>query len=322
MPNISVILPFYNAEKYIQDTIKSVLNQTYEDFEIILINDGSSDNTEDKILDLNPPKNKFTYIKNPTNLGVSISRVIAQKISDSKYIAVMDADDICERTRFENSINFLENNEDISLLSTQFSILNQSNSTSSYPSDHGLIKLHLMFECIICHPTVFFKREILNKVNYRHEFTKAHDYDFYLQCISSNLKIHTLGTCELQYRVHPESSTRSNPERVIKESSEVRRRFIPEVMPNIDKQSLEAFLFLLEAKIPQSIQQYVRTTADFDRFFEFSEKAVGVDNNLFKLMLKNLWLKFNNHLMSINFISERDIALMALTDKSIHRLVY
>jgi len=115
-PAVSVVMPVYNGEKYLRESIDSILNQTYTDYEFIIVNDGSNDKTEEIILSYND--NRIRYIKNEKNLQIVKSLNRGIELAKGRYIARMDADDISLPRRFEKQITFMENNLEIGVCGT------------------------------------------------------------------------------------------------------------------------------------------------------------------------------------------------------------
>ncbi|HGF9542707.1 TPA: glycosyltransferase family 2 protein, partial [Acinetobacter baumannii] len=113
---VSVVLPAYNAELYLKEAIDSVLSQTFTDFELIILNDGSIDRTEEIILSYND--SRIVYVKNEKNLGLIGTLNKGINLAKGKYIARMDADDICLPERFKKQVDFLEKNNEIDLIGT------------------------------------------------------------------------------------------------------------------------------------------------------------------------------------------------------------
>ena len=111
MPKVSVIIPTYNREEFITETIKSVLNQTYKDFEIIVVDDGSTDNTKQK---LEPFKSKIKLIEQK-NSERAVARNNGVKSSSGEYIAFLDSDDLWIKNKLENQVNFLDEKKDFIL---------------------------------------------------------------------------------------------------------------------------------------------------------------------------------------------------------------
>lgn len=166
---ISVILPAYNAERYLSEAIDSVLNQTYTNFELIIINDGSTDKTEEIILSYLDPR--IRYVKNEQNLKLIKTLNKGIDLAKGKYIARMDADDISLPTRLEKEVEFLEKHTDIDVVSCFPYNLNMKGKIlgrSSYFVVTRPIpcKFVSMFEPSICHPACMFRADSIRKFKY------------------------------------------------------------------------------------------------------------------------------------------------------------
>jgi len=122
MPVVSVIMAAFNAQDTIKDSINSILNQTFSDFELIIANDGSTDNTKEIVLSFIDPR---IILIDMENKGPSIARDIAIKKSKGKYLAILDSDDIALPERLQKQVNFLENNKDYILVGSNAIILDR-----------------------------------------------------------------------------------------------------------------------------------------------------------------------------------------------------
>ncbi|HSA05956.1 MAG TPA: glycosyltransferase [Candidatus Gastranaerophilales bacterium] len=120
---ISIIIPAYNAENYIKNAINSVLNQTYQNFEIIIINDGSTDNTENVIKQFDDTRIKYFYQENQ---GVSSARNKGIELSQGEYIAFLDADDLWLPEKLQLQLDFLKKNPEISLVYSNLELIEES----------------------------------------------------------------------------------------------------------------------------------------------------------------------------------------------------
>lgn len=123
MPKVSVVMPAYNAEKYIGESIKSILNQTFIDFEFIIINDGSRDRTKEIILSYS--NDRIVYLENEINSGIVVTLNKGLEYATGEYIARMDADDIAVAERLEKQIEFMEENKDVGVLGTGICIFGE-----------------------------------------------------------------------------------------------------------------------------------------------------------------------------------------------------
>lgn len=185
-PKISVLIPVYNtAEEYLRDAIESILNQTYGDFELIILNDGSTNNCEDVIKSYSDERIK--YYKNEANLGLSKTRNNLHELANCEFIAYMDSDDISDKTRLEKQINFLEKNPDVNIIGTNCEKFPKY-SVDNYFISHQDIKNSFLFRgCGFCSASAMIKKRILDetKIKYDENIVSAEDYTFWLELIDS-----------------------------------------------------------------------------------------------------------------------------------------
>jgi glycosyltransferase involved in cell wall biosynthesis len=113
MPKVSVVIPFYNAMKYLPETVDTVLQQTYSDYEVVIVNDGSTENIEDWVRNLNHPKIRLI---NQENQGCAGARNTGIQQSNGEYIAILDADDLWHPTKLEKQVNLLEKHPEVGLV--------------------------------------------------------------------------------------------------------------------------------------------------------------------------------------------------------------
>lgn len=205
---ISVVMPVYNAEKYIGEAIESILNQTYRDFEFIIINDGSTDKTKE-IIDLYSDS-RIVYLENEQNSGIVVTLNKGLDFATGEYIARMDADDIAVDNRLEKQIIYMEKNKDVGLLGTGIHIFGENNESTDrvFTTDSKQLKAELIFNSCIAHPTVMIRKDILiqNKMRYNSEFAGAEDYCLWWD-ISKVSNISTLPDILLNYRIHSSQIT-------------------------------------------------------------------------------------------------------------------
>lgn len=212
-PLVSIILPAYNCEKYIGKTIKSLLNQTYTQFELLIINDGSLDNSTNIINDFTDTR--IVHIQNNGNQGLIFSLNKGLEIAKGKYIARIDADDICLPTRLEKQVEWLEKNKETAVVATQIHFINeQDEETGNWPLDLETttakqIKRVMLWQNCIAHPSVMMRSSVLKKYCYNSKQKHSEDYDLWLQLISDGHTIEKVPEQLLKYRVHNQSVTGS-----------------------------------------------------------------------------------------------------------------
>ncbi|MDD3435733.1 MAG: glycosyltransferase [Candidatus Gastranaerophilales bacterium] len=202
MPKISVIMTVYNTkEEYLREAVESILNQTYKDFEFIIINDGSINNAKDVILSYDDKRIK--YFENEKNIGLVKSSNKGLDIAQGEYIARMDSDDISMPERFEKQIKFMEENPEITVLGTYFKIL-PTNETVKPPTKNDEIVEHLLYvNSAFAHPSVMLKKSLLDKYSarYNENYQYAQDYGLWLSLINKAV-FANLDEVLLYYRVH------------------------------------------------------------------------------------------------------------------------
>lgn len=179
MALISVIMPVYNEHPYyLQLAIKSILNQTIKDFEFIIINDASTNETENIILSYNDARIK--YLKNENNLKITRTLNRGLEIASGKYIARIDSDDFSAKTRFEKQIEYLENNNDVGVLGTYFKRVHK-NADILIPSKIKDVMLFLRYcQNCIAHSSVMFRKSVLEENNLSYDTNCLHAEDYKL----------------------------------------------------------------------------------------------------------------------------------------------
>lgn len=200
MPKISVIMPVYNCEMYIKEAIESILNQTHTNFEFLIIDDASTDETVSIIKSYTDPR--IQLIIKPINSGYTESLNMGLALAEGKYIARMDGDDISLPERFAKQVFFLENQPDVVLCGTLFSIIG-SNAIVAVPENHDAIKLALLRGNCIAHPSVMIRKQTLDEFSIVYDVSKepAEDYDMWVRLISKG-SLHNLQEVLLKYRMH------------------------------------------------------------------------------------------------------------------------
>lgn len=228
-PIVSVLMPVYNCEKYISEAVQSIFNQTFIDFELIVIDDCSTDSTVEIIKKFSDKRIKL--IQKPINTGYTNSLNMAILEAKGKYIARMDGDDIALPERFTKQVSFLEKNPDIILCGTSVRLLGEK-AIWMHPSCNDEIKVKLCFSTAFNHPTVMIKKEVLLVHNYNKDFEPAEDYELWTRLVFVG-KVANLNEVLLDYRIH--SNQISNSKRKQQEDNIERCRFLMLERLGIDK---------------------------------------------------------------------------------------
>lgn len=197
----SIIMPAYNSEKYISEAIESVLKQTYTNWELLIVNDCSTDNTEEIIKSYQQRKTKIKLINQKENQGVANARNTGIQNAKGKYIAFLDADDIWREEKLQKQIQILQNsNADITY--TAYLMIDETGKTIKKRSVKETLKLKdLLKENSIIFSSVVCKREILKDKNFKSEWYHE-DYIFLLDVAKENKTFKGINESLMQYRVH------------------------------------------------------------------------------------------------------------------------
>lgn len=215
MKKLAILMPTYNAESYLVDSVESVLNQTYADFDFYIYDDCSVDNTAEIIAKYNDQR--IFYRKNPENLGVAkiLNIGLEELLPQYEYIARMDADDWCYSERFKKQIAFMEANSHIDMSGTQGywlkNINEEPDSGWQYPVSHSYLKYYLLFGASFGHSSLIFRsKSFLNKkFRYNELIATCEDWDLWIQ-IANNGNVANLPDFLMKYRILENSNHRSS----------------------------------------------------------------------------------------------------------------
>jgi glycosyltransferase involved in cell wall biosynthesis len=209
MPTISVLMTVFNAERFVKESIESILVQSFSDFEFIILNDGSTDNSLSIIESFTDHRIRIINIG---KLGYYFAKQRLIKEAKSEYIAIMDADDIAYPNRFEKQLLFLQNNPTYSLVSARANYIDVNNKDLKKSIDffesNDEIKCNLLFTNVIVHPCVMIRKSILDEHNLNYLPIAGEDFDLWIR-IAQRSKVYNLNNFLLSYRIHPNNMTHS-----------------------------------------------------------------------------------------------------------------
>lgn len=210
-PLISVIVPCYNSQDTIEDSLRSIKQQTYKNIEVIICDDGSSDNTVDLVEGFVLSDKRFNLIKNDNNKGLifTLNRLVDE--SKGEYVCRIDSDDKMTINRVERQLSYMLNNEVIGVGSWY----------KQFSAKKKLVKLPLIFNDIVhslpftnpfCHPSMMIRRDVMVANRYNSKFLHAEDYELWVRLIRQGYKLENIKCVTTLYRVHPEQVSTSNSE--------------------------------------------------------------------------------------------------------------
>lgn len=240
MKMVSVITSVYNCEKYIAEMIDSILKQTYKDWELIIFDDASTDNTWDIIL--NYQDCRIKKFRNNENQGLTVNLNKALKIATGEYIARIDGDDVAYPRRLEKQVRFMNEHPDLVLLGCWMKSFGSKELIMQKEIDFEVLKINLLFNVIAFHPSFIMRRDVLYKhhIHYNEYLKCAQDYDLEYQ-LSKHGKIENIPEILMKYRVHEGQVTTSKLEEQKFFAAITRERIISDLGIKLKKEECEAW---------------------------------------------------------------------------------
>lgn len=305
LPEISVVMPTYNGDKWIRESIDSVLNQTFENFELLIIDDGSSDSTKEIIENYKKAdKRIITVYKSHT--GATDSQNVGINIARGSWIARIDQDDICEPERLSKQLAFVYNNPEIDLLGSGFIEIDKDGNyikKHSFPRHHKRLTANLeTLRRFFPHSSAFYRLDAARKVGkYNIRFIRADDWDLW-QRLSEQGKIACLAEPLVKIRKHAgQMSLLDNNKRSFLDAATAGvchflRKAGYNNIPSLDKSEENWFLFLnwVEKRMVETdIVLERKIWIDAREEYFYSQKNI---KNKFFLMLR---LTRSGHLVSL-----------------------
>ncbi len=211
IPQITVLMAVYNGERFLRESVESILNQTFRDFEFLIINDGSTDGTCNILHSYDDPR--IRVVDNEQNIGLTRSLNRGLALARGEYIARQDADDRCHQIRLERQVAFMEANPEVVLLGTQVCFVNELGTPARWVYSHRPvsnlgIQWRLMIDSAFIHSSVMFRRKvILNELHgYNEAFPSRQDAELWSRVIVDH-KVQNLSETLVDLRVHTGSIT-------------------------------------------------------------------------------------------------------------------
>jgi len=259
MKRVTVVLPVYNGSKYLKETIDSVLNQTYKDFDFLIINDASTDNSEDVILSFTDPRIK--YHLNEMNLGSIGAPVKGMNMSETEYIARIDQDDIWLPAKLEKQIQIMDADPQIGICGTSIELFGDRSGVKIFPITNEHLKVGFLFFCCMSHPSVVFRKSFLVEtgVTYNETYRLADDYKMWIDCIDLT-QIYNISEPLVRYRQHEEQiCSTANAPKQMQVQNKVRLEMLERISLDFSRDEMKFHInHFVEGKI-ESINDYKRS---------------------------------------------------------------
>ena len=175
MPKVSVLMPIYNTkEEYLREAIESVLSQTFKDFEYIILNNSPTNTALDDIV-ASYKDERIRYVKSDYEMGISKGRNKLMELALGEYLAVLDHDDICLSTRFEEEVKVLDEHPEVGVVGCWVERF-PSTKIAEYPEHNEDIERYLMQGCAVAHTAAMIRKSVVNGVQYEEAYSPSEDY--------------------------------------------------------------------------------------------------------------------------------------------------
>ena len=299
-PAISVIMSTYNEEKYIETSLKSILNQTFGDFEIIIVDDASTDNTR-KLIE-NIKDDRIHLICNEENQGLTKNLNKALKYVKGRYIARMDGDDIAFPKRFEKQMKYMEKHPDTMLVSCYTKSFGDSDLVFALPDDSEILKVRMLVRPVYAHPGFMMRRELIEAgYRYDEEYRTAQDYEFASR-VAGKHKIGLVPEVLLLYRVHKKQISAKAGNQQFTNADKIRKRQLERLGIKLTEKEWEGYQMLVKESTADSLEDFYRVNDILNKLIECNKKAKIYDLRIMENTLKKMlytWVIRNRNMKYI-----------------------
>lgn len=239
VPTVTVLMPVHNGEKYLYESIKSIQDQTYTDWELLIVNDASTDDTVMVIEEYQKRDDRIRLLTNEQNLRIARTLNRGMLEARGKYIARMDDDDISLPTRIEKQVAIMESHPEISVVGTWQRHFGTNDWIHCPPETPAEMQAALLFKCEACHSTIMLRRDdfVQNELFYDPNFL-SEDYELWTRA-SRTLKFYTIQEILGEYRLNGENITANKADLFNEEGQRIVARTLKEVLDlNIKKDDM------------------------------------------------------------------------------------
>lgn len=245
-PKLSVLIPVYNRGKYVGEAIRSILAQTFTDFELLLIDDGSTDDSVTIMRSFTDPRVRL--ICNERNLGIPRTRNEGLTLAHGEYLAMLDSDDYAHPTRLARQVEFLDRHQDYAVIGTWTGGMNEKGHflrrIRVWPVSPDEVQARLLFQCCPAQSSIMARTAILREYGYREQYAVSSDFDLWVR-LARRHKLGNLPAVLVRSRMHGDRITREKAELVKDACLAIIRPQLEELQVPFSSADLERHFLLL-----------------------------------------------------------------------------
>src|SRR5664279_386672 len=296
IPLVSVIMPVYNCEKYLKEAIDSVLNQSYEHLELVIVNDASTDSSKKIILDYTDFR--IRYFENESNSGIVYSRNRGLAAATGEFVATLDSDDIAMENRIGEQVAFLSSNREYGMCGTYYKTIDSQGRFIQwirYPTKNEDIVTSMVLGNCFGNSTIMMRAEMAKELGYRPGYDIAEDYDLWCR-MAKRSKLANLPFCGTLYRVHGNNMSVSKMNDLLIVEKKIIREMLTDILIDFSETELEVHVNFFKRNIGYfESQTHFRELEDWlIRLYEAITKENRINSQLFLRLIADKWIVIAN----------------------------
>lgn len=271
MPRVSILMPVFNVAPYLREAMDSILNQTYKDFELIVLNDCSPDNSEE-ILDTYSDERIVRY-RGQQNVGLANVLNIGIEMARGEYIARMDSDDISLPQRMEKQVAYLDNHPTVDLVSAGMKRFGASQEVMIRSSDIEDVKFNALSYSPVLHASSMWRKKqfLKNGLFYRQEMVPAEDYDLWTRALACGLTLINMQEVLYLYRTHSSQVTSVNKDWSV--VNVVQLKYIKTIFPGTTDDNVKEFSDLMCINDPKEVKRICQELENVNEIVGYFDKS-------------------------------------------------
>ena len=299
-PLISVIMSTYNEEKYIEASLNSLLNQTFKDFEIIIVDDASTDHTRQLIQGLQDER--IHLLCNEENHGLTKNLNKALQYAKGRYIARMDGDDIAFPRRFEKQYQYMEAHTDTMLVSCYTKSFGDSDLVFALPDKNEVLKVRMLIRPVFAHPGFMMRRELIEAgYQYNEEYRTAQDYEFASR-VAEKYKIGLVPEVLLFYRVHKKQISAKAGNQQFNNADKIRKRQLERLGVQLSETEWETYQAWVKEIKADSVEEFDKGYEIIYKMLKCNEKSKIYHSKTMEKTLKQMLYTWVIRNKNMNYI--------------------
>ncbi|MFD2113169.1 glycosyltransferase family 2 protein [Thiorhodococcus fuscus] len=309
---ISVVMPNYNRADRLSLAIDSLLAQTFTDFELIVVDDGSTDESLDVIARYAARDSRIRFLSLPINGGQGIARALGNDAAEGRYIAVMDNDDIAFPQRLETQYAFMESNPEITLAgSNAIKVMPNQRMQMRLPEMDSAIKARLLLvDAAFVHPTVIMRRDFLRKhnLNYAAERRGDDDYEFYNRLLQAGARFANMPQTLLEYHRHG-GNTSSNTPRLQQDKLPLRRFLLGLFYPDLTGREVLDLARIMQMHLKVNIKDAYAGILAAEKAMRIQVSQFGEDHSILNAFIYRAVMRLEQALKKSVALNQGDANL-------------